>query len=70
MAGALELEWFDSAAEVETFVWGELIATLREDLERMENEERTRHTEEDRRDMRKKIEDSNYRHSIYTIKCG
>jgi len=53
----ISLKHFTDEREVLSWALTELLATLRDDLDRMERAERKHYTNEDRREMREKIRD-------------
>lgn len=57
MNKAAGLKHFDSIAAVVGYIGPELVATLRDDLGRMEGEERKHYTNDDRKTMKAKISD-------------
>ena len=57
MSKSHKWQHFKDDSEVEAFVSSELVATLEDDLDRMEHQERKEYTPEDRREMRRKIAD-------------
>lgn len=52
-----KLKFFDNVEDVLTYITGELVSTLRDDLDRMEGDERKHYSNEDRKDMKAKIHD-------------
>ncbi|MBI4001406.1 MAG: hypothetical protein HY348_06455 [Nitrospira defluvii] len=57
MSKPKRFKYFQDAAHVQGFVESELLATLRDNLDRMENDERQHYTREDCKEMRDKIAD-------------
>lgn len=53
----LKFKQFSNADDVIQFAMSEIIATLRDDLEKMENSERKHYSRYDREDMKNKISD-------------
>ena len=51
------LRYFVNHASALSYGWGELLNTLREDLENMEGPDRAHYTDEDRQNMRDMIAD-------------
>ncbi len=49
--------FFKTDADVQGYVESELLSTLRDDLDRMENEERQHYTNSDRKEMESRIAD-------------
>lgn len=53
----LKLKHFTDVQEAVTYVAGELTATLEDDLNRMEGDDRRHYSTDDRREMKKRIAD-------------
>ena len=64
------LRHFDTPAAVLAYITGELVATLTEDLHRMEGPERQHYTTEDRTELRRKIADVNATIPFITLNIG
>ena len=53
----MQLEYFSAASGAIAYIQDEIVATLEEDLSRMERDERRHYTDEDRAEMRARIND-------------
>jgi len=53
----IKLKHFVTTGAVVSYVTGELLATMRDDLDRMQNSERQHYTDQDRQDKKDKIRD-------------